>query len=59
MGKIDELGFELFPHPAYSPDLAPSEHFLFSDLKRMLAGKKFLSNEEVRYILKQRRNRTT
>ncbi|KAF7283698.1 hypothetical protein GWI33_023194 [Rhynchophorus ferrugineus] len=34
-------------HPPYSPDLAPSDYFPFSDLKRMLAGKKFSSNEEV------------
>lgn len=36
MAKIHELGFELLPHPPYSPDL-----------KRMLAGKKFGCNEEV------------
>ncbi|GFT60749.1 histone-lysine N-methyltransferase SETMAR [Nephila pilipes] len=47
MAKIHELGFELLPHPPYSPDLAPRDYFLFSDLKRMLAGKKFSSNEEV------------
>jgi hypothetical protein len=27
--------------------MAPSDHFLFADLKRMLAGKKFCTNEEV------------
>ncbi|KAF7273371.1 hypothetical protein GWI33_013923 [Rhynchophorus ferrugineus] len=47
MVKIHELGFKLVPHPPYSPDLASSNYFLFSDLKRMLAGKKFSSNEEV------------
>jgi [histone H3]-lysine36 N-dimethyltransferase SETMAR len=45
--KLHELGYELLPHPAYSPDLAPSEFFLFADLKRMLAGKKFSTNQEV------------
>ena len=45
--KFNELGFELLTHPPYSPDLAPSDFFLFSDLKRMLAGKKFNSNDEV------------
>ncbi|KAF7266673.1 hypothetical protein GWI33_020005 [Rhynchophorus ferrugineus] len=34
-------------NPPYSPNLAPSDYCLFSDLKRMLAGKKFSSNEEV------------
>ncbi|KAF7264992.1 hypothetical protein GWI33_021776 [Rhynchophorus ferrugineus] len=47
LSKIHELGFELLPHPPYSPDLAPRDYFLFSDLKRMLGGKKFSSNEEV------------
>lgn len=47
MAKLHELGFELLPHPPYSPDLAPSDFFLFSDLKRMLAGKKFKADEEV------------
>jgi [histone H3]-lysine36 N-dimethyltransferase SETMAR len=45
--KLHELGYELLPHPLYSPDLAPSDLFLFADLKRMLAGNKFSNNEEV------------
>ena len=47
MAKLHELGFELLLRPPYSPDLAPSDFFLFSDLKRMLAGKKFSANAEV------------
>ena len=31
----------------YSPDLAPSYNWLLADLKGMLQGKKFGSNEEV------------
>ena len=45
--KLNELSFELLPHPPYSPDLAPSDCWLFSDLKKMLQGKRFVSNEEV------------
>jgi transposase len=45
--KLHELGYKLLPHPPYSPDLAPSDYFLFAGLKRMLAGKKFSTNEEV------------
>ena len=38
----------MLPHPPpYSPDLAPSDYWLFADLKKMLQGKKFGSNEEV------------
>ena len=33
--------------PPYSPDLAPSDYWLFADLKRMLQEKSFGSNEEV------------
>lgn len=47
MAKIRELGFELDPHPLNSPDPIPTDYFLFSDLKNMLAGKKCSSNEEV------------
>lgn len=47
MAKLYELGYELLPHPPYSPDLAPSDYFLFADLKRMLAGQKFKTNDEV------------
>ena len=47
MAKSHELGFELLPHPPYSPNLAPSDYYLFADLKKMLAGKKFNTNEEV------------
>ncbi|CAH2096946.1 unnamed protein product [Euphydryas editha] len=47
MAKLYELGFELLPYSPYSPDLALSDFFLFSDLKRILAGKKFKADEEV------------
>lgn len=47
--KLDELGYELLPHPPYSPDLAPSDYFLFPDLKKWLGGKRFTSNEEVEW----------
>ncbi|GFY27095.1 putative DD34D transposase [Trichonephila clavipes] len=47
MKKLHELGFELLPHPPYTPDLPPCDFFLFSNLKRMLAGQKFRADEEV------------
>ena len=45
--KLIELHYELFPHPLDSSDLAPSDFFLFPNLKKSLAGKKFTSNKEV------------
>ena len=47
MAKLSELGYELLPHPPYFPDLAPSDYWLFADLKKMLQGKRFDLNEEV------------
>lgn len=47
--KFKQLGWELLPHPPYSPDLAPSDYHLFTELKKWLAGKKFYSNEEVEW----------
>ena len=47
MAKLHELHFELLLQPLYSPELAPSDYWLFADLKRMLLGKRFGSNEEV------------
>ena len=32
---------ELLPHPPYSPDLDPSDYFLFSNLKKWLGGNRF------------------
>ena len=40
-------GFQLLPHPAYSPDLAPSDFFLFPAMKESLRGRHFGSNDEV------------
>jgi [histone H3]-lysine36 N-dimethyltransferase SETMAR len=35
------------PHPAYSPDLAPCDFFLFPRLKKNLKGKRFVDVNEV------------
>lgn len=47
MTKLEQLGYELVQHPPYSPDLAPSDYYLFPNLKRMLRGKRFYTNEQV------------
>ncbi|KZC14057.1 Histone-lysine N-methyltransferase SETMAR [Dufourea novaeangliae] len=46
MAKFNELKYELLEHPAYSPDLAPSDYYLFPNLKKFLARKRFTSNDE-------------
>ena len=47
MANLNELRFELLPHPPFSTDLASSDYYLFADLKKMLPGKRFYSNEKV------------
>lgn len=34
VNAASECGFEILPHPPYSPDLAPSDFFLFPNLKK-------------------------
>lgn len=46
MVKLNELGFELFPPPSVFRS-GPSDNWLFADLKKMLHGRRFGSNEEV------------
>jgi histone-lysine N-methyltransferase SETMAR len=43
--KLAELHFEVLKHPVYSPDLAPSDYYLFPNLKKRLMGRKFSSIE--------------
>ena len=47
MDAVEQNGCELIPHPAFSPDLAPSDYFLFPNLKKDIRGRHFQSNEEV------------
>ena len=45
--KLFDLRYEILPHPPYSPDLTPSNYFLFSNMKTWLGGKRFSSNVEI------------
>lgn len=48
MAKFHEFGgYELRPHPPYSPDLAPSDYFLFPKLKQWLGGERFTNRKEL------------
>jgi histone-lysine N-methyltransferase SETMAR len=44
--KLADIYFEVLKQPAYSPDLAPSDYYLFPNLKKYLKGRKFSSTEE-------------
>ncbi|GFR84513.1 transposase [Elysia marginata] len=39
--SLRELGIQVLPHPAYRPDLASCDFWLFPILKVKLAGRKF------------------
>lgn len=45
---IHRCGFEQLRHPPYSPDLAPSDFYLFPKMKKELRGKKFRDDDEVK-----------
>lgn len=47
VAEAAKCGFELLPHPPYSPDLAPSDFYLFPKLKSHLRGHHFGNNDDV------------
>ena len=44
---IKLFSWEIFDHPPYSPDLAPSDYHLFTKMKAWLATQRFHTNEEL------------
>lgn len=49
--KLMEFGWELLPHPAYSPDLAPSDYYLFRALSNSLRDIIFADRNELESYL--------
>ena len=45
--KLTDIGFTVLPHPPYSPDLAPSDFYLFSPLKSAIRGRDFNEADEI------------
>ena len=43
---------EVFDHPPYSPDLAPSDFHLFRELRAWLSGKRLAANDEIQDAVK-------
>ena len=48
---IRQLNWEVLEHPAYSPDLAPSDFNLFGPLKNALRGRRFETDDEVKEVV--------
>ncbi|GFO31909.1 histone-lysine N-methyltransferase SETMAR [Plakobranchus ocellatus] len=44
---LQRYGWEILPHPAHSPDLAPSDFHLFGPLKRLLGGMAFETEDDL------------
>ena len=46
--KLLRLGWEVMLHPPYSPDLAPSDYYIFRSLQNSSNGKTFNDDEAVK-----------
>ncbi|GFS27223.1 transposase [Elysia marginata] len=44
---LHKINFVILPHPSYSPDLSPSDFYLFPKLKEHLRGNHYESDEDV------------
>ncbi|KAG6804544.1 Ammar1 transposase [Apis mellifera caucasica] len=51
--KLLELGWDVLSYPPYSPDLAPSDYFLFQSLQNSLNGKNFNNDDDIKSYLIQ------
>jgi histone-lysine N-methyltransferase SETMAR len=40
--KLNEMGWKVMPHPPYSPDIAPSDYYLFQKLQHYLNSNKLV-----------------
>ena len=53
MAAIQECRFQLINHPPYSPDLAPSDYFLFGNLKHHLRGTRFGDDDDLKSAVEE------
>jgi [histone H3]-lysine36 N-dimethyltransferase SETMAR len=49
--KIKSLNWEILEHPAYSPDLAPSDYYLFLSLSNDLRNRQFKEERDLKEYL--------
>ncbi|GBP17318.1 Histone-lysine N-methyltransferase SETMAR [Eumeta japonica] len=45
---LKDTGISEIDHPPYSPDLAPSDYFLFSNLEKELRGRRFVDDNQMK-----------
>ena len=51
--KIEKMGWEVLPHPPYSPDLAPSDYHLFGFVKNQMRCHHYETNEALQTAVRQ------
>ena len=51
--KIENMRWEVLPHPPYSPDLAPSDYHLFGFVKNQMRGQHYKTNEALQTAVRQ------
>jgi histone-lysine N-methyltransferase SETMAR len=44
---LEKYGWQVLPHPPYTPDMSPPDYDVFPKLKKSLRGKRSISIEEV------------
>ena len=44
---LENVGWEVLPHPPYSPDIAPSDYYLFNCMNNDLIKHQFTSSENI------------
>lgn len=44
---MQQFKWDIFGHPPYSPDLAPSDYHFFPALKKQFGGRKFETTDEI------------
>jgi len=44
---LQSKGVHILPHPPYSPDLAPSDFYLFGMIKNRIRGRHFTTSDEI------------
>jgi len=50
---VRNCGFVQLGHPTYSPDLSPSDYFLFRNLKSLLRGVRYPDDEVLKEAAKE------
>ena len=46
--NLETFGWNIILYPSYSPDIAPTDFYLFRSMQKFLDGKEFENDEEVK-----------